>query len=338
MRVALFSPFSQGPLRGNIITVQRIAQHLPEAGWTPMIIPLDAVDATQVQTTIDRFRPDLLHAFHAFYSGPATREQALQHGLPYLITMTGSDLHDPELSHHPSALQAVADAAAVICFDTAAAAGLTRAFPALAERVAIIPQGVAPLRCDRPFPRPTDSFIILLPAALRPVKGVLEALTALAPLAAELPQLKLWIAGDAIDQQYADLVRQHAARLPWVELLGEVPHERMGDLLAACDLVLNNSLFEGGMANTLLEAMAAARPVIARDVPGNRSLIRQGETGWLFYNPTDLRGLLRGLIGNDTALRPIGQAARESVIHRFSAHHEAHALATLYAKILQKHR
>ncbi len=338
MRVALFSPFSRGPLRGNIITVQRIAQHLPKAGWTPMVIPLDTTDGAQMKDRIDRFRPDLLHAFHAFYSGPAARKLALQYGLPYLITMTGSDLHDPALSRHPDAVQALADAAAVTCFDTAAAAECTGAFPTLADRTVVIPQGVAPLSCNRPFSRPAGSFIILLPAALRPVKGVLEALTAVAPLAAEIPGLELWLAGGDIDPQYAALVRHQAKALPWVRLLGEIPHERMGDLLAACDLVLNNSSFEGGMANTLLEAMAAAKPVIARNVPGNRSLIRHGETGWLFSDPTELRELLRGLAGTTATLQSVGQAAREGVTHRFSAHREADALAALYAGILQKYR
>lgn len=335
MRVALCSPFNSGPLRGNIITVQRIAHHLPAAGWEVDTIPLDSAGYQQL---IERCRPDLLHAFHAFHSAPQARLQARRHGLPYLVTMTGSDLHDPAFYQHPTTIQALHDAAAITCFDTLAAERFTALFPQLADRATIIPQGVVPLDSRQPYPRPEGSFIILLPAALRPVKGILEAVASLTPLAAELPQLQLWLAGGDLDPQYAEHVRQQTVALPWVNLLGEIPHERMGDLFASCDLVLNNSHFEGGMANTLLEAMAAAKPVIASDVAGNRSLIAQNQTGWLFKNQHELHELIRQLV-NDTCLRQsVGQHAQKNVMGQFSAQREATELAALYQKIRTSHR
>ncbi len=338
MRVALLSPFSIGPLRGNIITVQRVAHYLPATGWETATIPLDTNDYQACKLIADRYQPDLLHAFHALQSAPLARTLARQSGLPYLVTMTGSDLYEPSLLHHPDTSLALNDAAAIICFDTLAVAQLNSAYPHLTGRVTVIPQGVEPLTTDQPFPRTAEELIILLPAALRPVKGVLEAMEALSPLAAERPQLKLWLAGGDLDPQYAALVRQQASTRPWVRLLGEVPHERMGDLYAACDLVLNNSRFEGGMANTLLEAMAAAKPVVACDVPGNRSLITHAVTGWLFSDHQELSGLIRRL-GNDSCLRiKAGQAARAQVLHRFSPQHEAAALAALYRQTLATHR
>jgi glycosyltransferase involved in cell wall biosynthesis len=335
MRIALLSPFTSGPLRGNTITVQRIYQYLPTVGCDPLLISLDTVTLRQAQQLIDRFQPELLHAFHAYHSGPAARLLALRNRRPYLITMTGSDLYDPNFYNHPDTLLALQDAAAITCFDPLAAEELTRRHPELRARVQVIPQGVTPLAASEPFPRQPGSFIILLPVAIRPVKGVLEAFTALAPLADQNPQLQLWVAGGDLDADYAAQVRQQAAALPWVQLMGEVPHQRMGDLFAACDLVLNYSRFEGGMANTLLEAMASARPVIARDVAGNRSLIQQGETGWLFQDQQQLRQLLQHLLAHPKLLKEPGAAAKMLVTTRFSPQHEAASLAALYAKVMQ---
>lgn len=332
MRVALFSPFNTGPVRGNIITVQRIAQHLPHTGWEPAIIPLDTLDERQCDQLVEQFRPDLLHAFHALHSGAAARRMAQRHRLPYLVTMTGSDLYEPALRDHPDTIQSLQDAAAVICFDQLGARQLIKRMPQLSDTVIVIPQGISPLSSTHPFDRPAGTLVVLLPAALRPVKGIIEAIEALAPLTAELPQLRLWLAGGELDQSYAACVYQYANGLPWVTLWGEIPHERMGDLYAACDLVLNNSRFEGGMANTLLEAMAAAKPVIAGDIAGNRSLVCHGKTGWLFKTPQDLRAVIRQLADDEALRRAIGQAARQQVSLSFSPQAEADALAALYSR------
>ena len=327
------SPFSNGPVRGNIITVQRIARHLPATGCEVLTIGLDTTHDQLLDQQLDRFRPDLLHAFHAFHSGPKTRLLARQRTLPYLITMTGSDLHEDDLRDHPDTVLALHDAAAITCFDQPAAEQLVTRHPLLAERVVIIPQGIEPLEIHQPVTRSPDWFVILLPAALRPVKGILEAIQALTPLAAEFPQLRLWLAGGDLDPRYAAQVRHQASCLPWLTLLGEVAHGQMGDLFASTDLVVNNSRFEGGMANSLLEAMAAARPVVAHNVPGNRSLIKHGITGWLFDNQQELQELIRHTITRKSLLHEVGAAAHELVTRHYSAQREADALARLYQQI-----
>lgn len=334
MRAALISPFSSGPVRGNIITVQRIAQHLPATGCEVLTIGLDTAHDQLLDQQLDRFRPDLLHAFHAFHSGPKTRLLARQRTLPYLITMTGSDLHEAGLCDHPDTVLALRDTAAITCFDQPAAEQLITRYPQLAERVVIIPQGVEPLEVHHPVTRSPDLFVILLPAAIRPVKGILEAIQALTPLAAEFPQLRLWLAGGDLDPRYAAQVRHLASSLPWLMLLGEVAHGQMGDLFASADLIVNNSRFEGGMANSLLEAMAAARPVIARNVPGNRSLIKHGITGWLFDNQQELQELIRHTVTRKSLLHEVGAAARELVTRHYSARREAYALVKLYQQII----
>ena len=64
--------------------------------------------------------------------------------------------------------------------------------------------------------------------------------------------------------------------LPWARHIGTVPHAQMASLLSQSDVVLNCSVSEGGMANSVLEALMAGRAVLASDIEGNRSLVDDG--------------------------------------------------------------
>ena len=334
MHIALFAPYSKGPTRGNITSVQRIARHLQMHGLQTDLISLDATDLSLRLQNLVSTPPTLLHGFHAFHTGPLTRTTAQHLGLPYLITLTGSDLFDPVLRDHTETRQALHDAAAVTCFDPIVAELAMQAFPRISSQLHVIPQGVEPFQGTRPAEKTSDSFVILLPAALRPVKGIDSAIEQLTPLALEQPQLQLWIAGGELDYQYAATVRAQAAKLPWVKLLGEVSHQAMGALYAAADLVLNSSQFEGGMANALLEAMVMGKPVLARDIPGNRSLIRNRETGWLFQDGEALCRLIRQLMANPTLRNTVAHQAQQHVLTQYSPQREAKLLVQLYCSLL----
>lgn len=333
MHIALFCPFSLGPTRGNITTVRRIAKHLRQLDYQISLITLDTPDRSEQLQRLATSSPDLLHAFHAYHAGPVTRATAHTLKTPYLITLTGSDLFDPALRDHPATGLAITDAAAVTCFDPLVAEQAVRCFPGISHKLTVIHQGVEPHPVIPLCTRADSTLVILLPAALRPVKGIETALEQLSPLATRLPHLQLWIAGGIIDPGYAETIRAKSASLPWVKLLGEVPYQAMGSCYASADLILNSSQFEGGMANALLEAMVLAKPVLAHNIPGNRSLIKHGETGWLYTNGEELRQLVTTLAQQPDQRKRVGRAAQQQVLKDFSPTEEAASLAALYHQI-----
>jgi len=89
-----------------------------------------------------------------------------------------------------------------------------------------------------------------------------------------------------------------------------------------------------------MEAMAAARPVIASDLDGIRELVVDGATGWL-VPPGDVPALaaaiLRGLEDPAMAAR-MGQAARERMKERFSLEQMAAAYEQVYRGCLAQAR
>jgi glycosyltransferase involved in cell wall biosynthesis len=92
----------------------------------------------------------------------------------------------------------------------------------------------------------------------------------------------------------------------------------MPALYAGLDLVLLTSDNEG-MPTSIIEAMAAGKPVVATDVGGVRSLVADGETGFLVppRDPDALASACLRLLGDPAACERMGAAARRAVYPRF---------------------
>src|SRR5262245_36796396 len=106
-------------------------------------------------------------------------------------------------------------------------------------------------------------------------------------------------------------------------------------LYAALDVVVLTSLNEGTPV-ALIEALAAARPVVATDVGGVSDVVEPGSNGFLAASG-DADALARGildLLEDGDRRRGMGEAGRARVAERHSAARVASATADLYASIL----
>ena len=336
MRIAVIAPYSVGPVRGNIITVKRIARFLNESGADVTVFPMDTMGPAEIEAQVTARAPHIIHAFHAGICGELACTLAGQSNVPCVITITGSDINEEKFRGSPAMGRAMAQAAKVVCFDDLIAADVIRFFPHVAARTAVIHQGAEPLPISPlAWPKiPADSFFVLLPAALRPVKNILFPLRSLAPLVRHLPNLRFAIAGGAIDPLYAARVQAETATVSCAEWLGEVPYENMGSLYARADVVLNCSHHEG-MPNSLLEAMAMGRAVLAADIPGNRALVRKNETGWLYRTEDEFREIVTLLAGNATLRNDMGRCAQEYVQSHFSPRLETKLYLDLFSKLME---
>ncbi|MBI5709098.1 MAG: glycosyltransferase [Candidatus Eisenbacteria bacterium] len=85
-------------------------------------------------------------------------------------------------------------------------------------------------------------------------------------------------------------------------------------LLPAMDVFVLSSR-EEGIPNALLEAMAAARPVVATAVGGTPEVVRDGDTGWLVPpgSPAALADALEQALAHPDEARRRGAAARHAV-------------------------
>ena len=129
----------------------------------------------------------------------------------------------------------------------------------------------------------------------------------------------------------AYLEEQDVAQLAWL------PGQRddTAELLRALDIFVLPSLAEG-ISNTILEAMASGRPVIATDVGGNRELVEQDATGFLVApeDPSAMAAALARYVDDENLRRRHGQNARIRAENRFSLDRMIEQYVQVYDSLL----
>ncbi len=340
MRLALLTPFDFPSVRGNAITVNRIARGLRQRGAELRVWDCSAVPEARVEREVEEYRPALIHAFHAFRVGPLALRVARKLEVPLLVTMTGTDgnhdLFDPERAQ--TVRRVLEGAATVTVFHETMLTKIGSVLPDLAARTVVVPQSVL-LEEGPPYPLaerlglPADAVVFLFPAGIRMVKNPLLPLAPLDRLVTRFPHLRLVYAGPILDPEEGERLLRALARRPWAAHLGTVPHRQMRSLLEASDVVLNGSLSEGGMANSILEAMACARPVLASDIEGNRSLVEDGVTGFLFSAPEEFETKASRLLGDPGLRRSLGLRAQMRVRSLYALERELEGYVAQYCRL-----
>lgn len=112
---------------------------------------------------------------------------------------------------------------------------------------------------------------------------------------------------------------------------------RIADLLAISDVCVLSSKGVEGFSNSILEYMAAARPVVATDVGGAREAVIDGETGYI-VDPEDfetMAGRLISLLREPTKALAMGEHGRRRVQEHFSCDAQVRRVEELYGRLLQ---
>jgi len=154
-------------------------------------------------------------------------------------------------------------------------------------------------------------------------KGVEELLTAMQEVARRNPEARLLVVGDTLD---SDRDRRTARRLKetlrrsgpatLVKFAGF--RQDIPQLLSIMDLLVLPSHREG-MPRTILEAMAAGKPVVATNIRGSREEVLDGVTGLLVpvRNPPALAEAISRLLMNREEATQMGEAGRRRAQESF---------------------
>ncbi|MEX0725254.1 MAG: glycosyltransferase [Planctomycetaceae bacterium] len=216
-------------------------------------------------------------------------------------------------------------------------------FPA--ERMSVIPNGIVcpalPTDEERETIRQSLLKELALPSGTRlvayigriaPQKRLRDLIWAFELLRQIVPSLKFVIVGGGPERADLEQFARDMRVDDDVLFLGH--RDDVSRLLPAVTLFWLASDFEG-QSNSVMEAMAAGLPVVVSDIPPNRELVTDQETGMLFPvgATKELVTAAKKILDDDQLARRLGAAARARMENDFSVTKMVAAYADLYRRV-----
>jgi glycosyltransferase involved in cell wall biosynthesis len=174
-------------------------------------------------------------------------------------------------------------------------------------------------------------YVVLTPARLVSQKGhriLLEA-------AVQVPDATFLLAGDGPLRTELEALARGLGVADRCVFLGQ--RSDVPDLLAASDLVVLPSLFEG-LPLSVLEAMAAERPVVATRIGGTEEAVAHEITGLLVppSDPAALAAAIRRIRTDPLLAERLAVEGRKRVETQFSADRTARVIMQAYDDLLEE--
>lgn len=297
-----------------------------------------------VASAVATLQPDLLHTHlpRADLAGGFVKFR--RHDLPWVVSMhntyTAQSWSGPGLL--PLFDLAWRRADMVIAISHAVQEWLVRARRVSADRVRVIHYGIdpGPFLASHPDARErwglSGGPVVAAIGRLTPHKGFATLIAAWRIVRARIPGAVLAIAGWDVAgyrqelQRMIDSLGLHDA----VRLLGFV--DDVPTLLAACDVFALPSTSEG-FGQVVIEAMAAARPVVVSRIPPMTEIVGDGDTG-LLVPPADdesLASAILRLLEAPGQAAEMGTRARVRALAEFSAARMAEQTMATYTEALE---
>ena len=204
----------------------------------------------------------------------------------------------------------------------------------------LIPNGVDIDRFEaaEPLPEFTDPArpLLLFVGRLEQRKGLDVLIRAFLRLREQRPQLRLVVMGDGPERHDCEALLPVSAR-PDVLFVGAVAEEDKPRFHASADLFVAPNLGGESFGIVLLEAMAAGLPVVASDIAGFRTVLRDDAEGRL-VPPGDEIALADGIgsLLDDSRRRGAMAAAGRATAQTYAWPRVAERVVAVYDEVLAR--
>ncbi len=193
---------------------------------------------------------------------------------------------------------------------------------------------VALFRPEPEPPSPPVRFVIL--ARLLKMKGIQVAVAAHVLLQQRGVDTELVVCGAADPGNPSSIPESETkqwALVPGVTFRGQI--DDVETVISESHVVLHPALGGEGLPRALLEGAVLKRPLLATDVPGNREVVIQGETGLLVpsNDAEKLADAMEWLATHPMEREQWGRAARQKVLDEFTSATVQAAHRALYTEV-----
>jgi glycosyltransferase involved in cell wall biosynthesis len=186
----------------------------------------------------------------------------------------------------------------------------------------------------------TEPGRILYIGSITEIKDILTLLRAMVRVRDARPETQLRIAGRVTSESYEsrvhDFVAQHNLE-DAVCFLGLLSRQEIVHEYERCAVLALSSLQENAPM-VIIEAMAAAKPVVATRVGGVSHLVSEGATGFMVPAGDDeaMAGRLIQLLDDEELRQRLGRRAREVARERHALDQVAASYHALYQRVLEE--
>jgi colanic acid/amylovoran biosynthesis glycosyltransferase len=297
-------------LRGNLGTPSFLARALA-------LVPQAALFARQMQ----ELGVEHLHAHYATH--PALTAYVIREltGLPYSFTAHAHDIY----LERPMLDEKIRRAAFVVTISRYNRELLRSLYgDEAARKTVVIHCGVDPAIFQPQERAPKQHFTMVCVASLQDYKGHPYLIEACAQLKARGVDFRCLLIGQGEDRPQIEAQIERLKLQEQVLVLGPQPRDQVSAHVAAADVVVLPSIVtsygkQEGIPVALMEALAAAKPVVATAISGIPELIQHERSGLLVpeRDATALAEALLRLHDDPELGRRLGAAGRETVLREF---------------------
>ena len=305
---------------------------------------LDPVAFYRLRKLLRRLQPHLVHTW-IFAANSYGRQAALLAGVKHIVA--GERCVDQWKVWHELAIDRyLARRTDVIVTNSSGVVDFYAQHGIARDKFQIIPNGIElpplpaadTLRAARNdlldhLEIPHDAQLIGAVGRLWPQKRYKDLIWAAELLKVVRPDSHLLIMGDGPQRSQLLRLRDNLEIADRVHLLGH--RDDVPKILPHLNVYWIGSAYEG-QSNGVMEAMSYGLPVVASDIAGNRDLVVDQETGFLFPvgDRATLARVTNQLLDNPSWARRLGQAGRTRIGQHFTIKQMVDRHLALYQRLL----
>lgn len=292
---------------------------------------------------VEEYKPDIIHVHHMLVNAWVANFLRGVYGIRYVLTCHGSDLFAvmQDRRYHRMSRDALraSDVITVVSGDTRAK--LLKVFgPELGKKVRTIAGGIRldlfPERMDKKSLRDLatslavrEGKVALFTGRLITEKGVEYIVKAASKIKGEVI-----IAGDGPQKKKLEKMVKDL-KLTNVHMLGHFDYQTLIKLYYLADVFVSPAVWDEPLGLTIIEAMAASKPVVVTRKGGVTMAVKDGQNGYFVRprNASDIAEKVNRLFANPTLAEKMGKKARSVVVERFTWPEISRRFENVYHKV-----
>jgi len=177
--------------------------------------------------------------------------------------------------------------------------------------------------------------VLLSVSRLIRTKGVELNIRAVKRLVGKFENILYVVVGSGPERQALEQLTRSLDIAEHVRFIGQVPHEKAMEYMAACEIFTLPS-WQETFGLVYIEAMAHAKPVVAVQGQGVDGIVFHGKTG-LLVKPRDVDSLVEALdflLSHPEEARAMGERARKLVLENYTWEKNAEKTIAIYKEVL----